>query len=106
MFLLQERHSLENDKDRLKSTLNKTLTHNQQLSADLETSQDKLMEMKRQFSSLEMLLEKVGIYFQSQISNLEMLREKVGQIGNLEKLLEKVGISLHCFVIRLGMLRQ
>ena len=37
-----------------------------------------------------MLLEKVGIYFQSQVNNLEMLREKVGlyfqsQISNLEE---------------------
>ena len=37
-----------------------------------------------------MLLEKVRIYFQSQVNNLEMLREKVGlyfqsQISNLEE---------------------
>ncbi|XP_052078617.1 coiled-coil domain-containing protein 158-like isoform X3 [Mytilus californianus] len=56
--LTRDRHSLENDKDRLKSTLNKTLTHNQQLSGDLETSQEKVMEMKQQVSNLEMLLEK------------------------------------------------
>ncbi|XP_076071056.1 uncharacterized protein LOC143042560 [Mytilus galloprovincialis] len=56
--LTRDRHSLENDKDRLKSTLNKTLTHNQQLSGDLEISQEKVMEMKQQVSNLEMLLDK------------------------------------------------
>ncbi|VDI43714.1 Hypothetical predicted protein [Mytilus galloprovincialis] len=58
--LTRDRHSLENDKDRLKSTLNKTLTHNQQLSGDLEISQEKVMEMKQQVSNLEMLLDKVS----------------------------------------------
>ncbi|XP_056011358.1 coiled-coil domain-containing protein 158-like isoform X2 [Ostrea edulis] len=56
--LSRERNSLEHDKDRLKTSLNKSLTHSQQLSAELELSQNKVMELKSQISRLEMALEK------------------------------------------------
>lgn len=56
----QERNSLEHDKDRLKTSLNKSLTHSQQLSAELELSQNKVMDLKSQISRLETALEKVS----------------------------------------------
>ncbi|XP_061189078.1 coiled-coil domain-containing protein 158-like isoform X2 [Saccostrea echinata] len=56
--LSRERNSLEHDKDRLKSSLNKSLTHSQQLSAELELSQNKIMDYKSQITRLEMALEK------------------------------------------------
>ncbi|XP_022320777.2 uncharacterized protein LOC111122998 isoform X3 [Crassostrea virginica] len=56
--LSRERNGLEHDKDRLKTSLNKSLTHNQQLAADLELSQNKVMDLKSQISRLEMALEK------------------------------------------------
>ncbi|XP_052719953.1 coiled-coil domain-containing protein 158-like isoform X6 [Crassostrea angulata] len=56
--LSRERNSLEHDKDRLKTSLNKSLTHSQQLSAELELSQNKVMDLKSQISRLETALEK------------------------------------------------
>ncbi|XP_052078621.1 coiled-coil domain-containing protein 158-like isoform X7 [Mytilus californianus] len=78
--LTRDRHSLENDKDRLKSTLNKTLTHNQQLSGDLETSQEKVMEMKQQVSNLEMLLEKAATRNATTQAELEQYEQELARL--------------------------
>ncbi|XP_021375779.1 coiled-coil domain-containing protein 158-like isoform X3 [Mizuhopecten yessoensis] len=57
--LSRERNSLEGDKDRLKMSLNKSLTHNHQITADLEVSQGQVMELRTQINRLEVSLEKL-----------------------------------------------
>ncbi|XP_033742332.1 coiled-coil domain-containing protein 158-like isoform X1 [Pecten maximus] len=57
--LSRERNSLEGDKDRLKISLNKSLTHNQQVTAELEVSQGQVMELRTQINRLEVSLEKL-----------------------------------------------
>ncbi|XP_069129100.1 coiled-coil domain-containing protein 158-like isoform X3 [Argopecten irradians] len=57
--LSRERNSLEGDKDRLKISLNKSLTHNQQVTAELEVSQGQVMELRTQVNRLEVSLEKL-----------------------------------------------
>ncbi|CAG2203630.1 unnamed protein product [Mytilus edulis] len=78
--LTRDRHSLENDKDRLKSTLNKTLTHNQQLSGDLEISQEKVMEMKQQVSNLEMLLDKAATRNATTQAEIEQYEQELARL--------------------------
>ncbi|KAL4230969.1 hypothetical protein ACF0H5_011342 [Mactra antiquata] len=56
--LLKEKGHLENDKDKLKSSLNKALIHNQQLQVDLETSNSRGTELKNHSNKLEASLEK------------------------------------------------
>ena len=59
MCSLQEKGGLEGDKDRLKSSLNKALVHNQALLVELETSNARTSDLKTQLASLETALEKV-----------------------------------------------
>ncbi|KAL3878349.1 hypothetical protein ACJMK2_030711 [Sinanodonta woodiana] len=54
------RVNLETDKERLKTSLNKALLQNQELSADLEVAKSRCDDLRAQIKKLETALEKVG----------------------------------------------
>ena len=58
-YILQGKTSLENDKERLKTSLNKTLLQNQQLASELEVANSRTTELKNHVNKLESSLEKV-----------------------------------------------
>ncbi|KAK3100547.1 hypothetical protein FSP39_021619 [Pinctada imbricata] len=78
--LSRERNSLEGDKDRLKTSLNKSLTHNQQLSAELELSQSRVLELKSQLNRLEIALEKCATKNATAQAELEQYQQEVARL--------------------------
>ncbi|KAJ8297507.1 hypothetical protein KUTeg_024038 [Tegillarca granosa] len=92
----RDRTSLDNDKDRLKSTLNKTLTQNQQLSAELEVSQSKVLDLASQISRLEVALEKAASKSASSQAQLEQYEQDLARLKlthqlDMQEALQKVG---------------
>lgn len=57
--LIKGKTSLENDKDRLKTSLNKTLIQNQQLASELEVANSRTHELRNHVNKLESSLEKL-----------------------------------------------
>ncbi|XP_045203592.2 trichohyalin-like isoform X4 [Mercenaria mercenaria] len=76
--LLKEKGNLENDKDKLKTSLNKALVQNQQLQVDVETGNSRTIELKNHVNKLESSLEK-------------LIREQKKDYVALERVLKKVG---------------
>ncbi|KAH3835185.1 hypothetical protein DPMN_108532 [Dreissena polymorpha] len=75
--VLKEKGSVEGDKEKLKTSLNKALVQNQQLSVDLETSNARCLELKNHANKLEASLEKAAVRNATTQAQIEMFEQEL-----------------------------